>query len=104
MGIPLILFFCLYRVRRRLRDPSVLRQWGLAYDLYLEVYWWWEMVDMIVKLCLTSLLGFLSYDVQCQVGIAVCGVYLISLLLAAPYVRKMDDRMSSVVQIHLILV
>ncbi len=99
IGIPVFLFTSLHSVRKRLAMPKTILRWGLAYDAYRSVFWWWELLDMISKLFLTSLLGFFPAEAQCGVGMAVCGIYLLAILVAAPYVRRIDDRMCCVVQV-----
>ncbi len=101
IGIPVVLFLSLWNVRHRLKHATVLVSFGLAYDAYLTKFWWWELVDMISKLFLTSLLQFFPAGAQCPVGMSICVTYLISLLLLDPYVRKIDDRMCCFVQVRL---
>ncbi len=99
IGIPCALFIALYRVRRRLKHPHVQMSYGLAYEAYLNEYWWWELIDMTQKLFLTSLLGFFPASAQCGVGMTVCILYLLALLIADPYVRRIDDRLCCTVEV-----
>jgi hypothetical protein len=65
---------------------------------------WFEMADMLHKLTLTSLLFFVSDELQMPFGMLVTTVYTILILYFRPYVRKGDDRLHLFVQIELFLV
>src|SRR5258708_4213126 len=60
-------------------------------------------VDSLVKLFLTSVLTFVSADQQMTAGLVVTALYLITIQLAAPYLRARDDRLSQLVQTEIIL-
>jgi hypothetical protein len=104
IGIPLFLFISLFRIRKHLHEKSRLMAWGIVYEAYKRQFWWAELVDLVQKLFLTSLLGFFPSNAQCAVGMGLCILTLIGLLLAAPYVRRIDDRMALIVQVHLFLI
>jgi hypothetical protein len=48
----------------RLREPGVRAELGLLYDAYDPSMWWFEMVDMIHKLIVTSVLAFFPEKMQ----------------------------------------
>ena len=54
----------LYRYRLRLDEPGIRAQLGFLYDGYFRDVWFFEMLDMLHKLCLTSLVVFLPYSGQ----------------------------------------
>ena len=59
IGIPLLFFVRLYRHRNRLERPGVRAEMGMLYDAYAPSIWWFEMVEMLHKLVLTSVIAFL---------------------------------------------
>lgn len=59
--------------------------------------------DCAVKLFLTSVLTFIAVDQQMTAGMIVTGLYLLTVLLAAPYLRSRDDRLSQLVQTEILL-
>ncbi len=104
LGIPLVLFWMLYRNRFKLRDPTTIVSLGIMYESYDLRYWFFELVDMAEKLFLTSLLGFFSPSVQSPVGMAVICAYLSAQCILSPYVRRIDDRFCLLSQVHLFLI
>ena len=55
--------------------------------------WWFEIVDMLVKLVLTSLLVFLPGSARLPVGAAIAGLYLMFTLAVGAFARSLDERM-----------
>jgi len=94
----------LWRNRRRLTLPAVSLSYGFLYEAYTSHLWYFELVDMLNKLFLTSLLPFFTADAQAPVGLAWCGAYTIFILLMSPYIRKIDDQLHLVCMIHLMLI
>ncbi len=104
IGIPVILFIALYRIRNRRYQIEVQIAYGILYEGFSKELWWFELFDMGEKLFLTSLLGFIDASFQCQSGMLVVGVYLIVSLLCSPYVRQIDDRLAGFAQSYLLLI
>jgi len=90
IGVPL-LFFSLIR-KYRFHPLSVVSI-GFLYEAYETDTWYFEMVDMSVKLILTSILAFLPTGAQLPVGLVVIGLYLSVILIRRPYIRDLDDRL-----------
>jgi hypothetical protein len=103
VGIPLFFLFLLLRERDRFNDPIVKYELGFLYDGYIKDMWWFELVDMVHKLILTSLLAFLPPDGQIPFGMAICMSYVIIILIRKPYHRKGDDRLSLFAQVEIFL-
>jgi hypothetical protein len=107
LGIPLFFFVRLYRHRypkNRLHAPSVRAENGFLYDGYTDQAWYFEMVDMMHKLLMVSVIGFVPSEYQLMTGIVIAMTMLMILLLVRPYRRKGDDRLHLLVQIELILI
>jgi hypothetical protein len=102
-GIPLFFFYELWGNRYRLDDPGVRAKLGFLYDGYKKHFWWWEMVDMIHKLIMTSILAFFPTETQLPIGMSVAILYTMALLVCQPYVRNEDDLLHLLVQAEIFL-
>lgn len=60
---------------------------GFLYGGYRLSVWWFEMIDLIQKLLLTSVLAFFPSDSQLAVGMVIAVLFLIALLNTNPYIR-----------------
>jgi len=103
IGVPLAYFVFLNRVKASFRDPRTLLQYGFLYDAYANDRWYWEILDMLHKLMLTSLVTFLPTSAVLIASMVVTIGYMILLLLGHPYIRKGDDRFHLWVQCNLFL-
>jgi hypothetical protein len=65
-GIPAVFLYFLHKYRKRLREPGVRVQLGFLYEAYTPNLWYFEVVDMLYKLIMTSLIGFIP--IKGQVG------------------------------------
>jgi IPT/TIG domain/Transient receptor potential (TRP) ion channel/Tyrosine-protein kinase ephrin type A/B receptor-like len=96
LGIPCFFLGMLYFNRNRLNLPDVRVQLGFLYEAYTNDLWWFELIDMLNKLVLTSLLGFFPPDyqtLQLAFALVFSATYLVTILLLKPYIRKGDDRL-----------
>lgn len=93
VGIPVFFFLLLWTNRKRLTLPDIRIELGFLYEAYSADFWWFELVDMMNKLFLTSFLAFFPSESQLPVGFAWSLAYVDVLLIAKPYVRKGDDRL-----------
>jgi hypothetical protein len=110
IGIPAFFFYNLYSYRfgkidrkNRLQEKGVRAQLGFLYDCYETRMWWFELVDMIHKLTMTSLIAFFPWEWQLPMGTVVLLIYLVFLLHFNPYIRKGDDALHLLAQVELIL-
>lgn len=102
VGVPLFIFFMLWRYRKRLDEPGVRAELGFLYDAYDRKYFYWELVDMINKLFLVSILAFLPQDFQMSGGMIVLVCYIGGLLSCRPYLRKGDDKLQQISMIEIL--
>jgi len=102
IGVPLFIFGMLYRYRTRLDEVGVRAELGFLYDAYDRKFFYWELVDMIHKLVLVSLIAFLPFNAQMPVGIVVIGCYTMALLVCKPYIRKGDDKLHLIAQVEIL--
>jgi hypothetical protein len=93
IGVPLLFFFVLRNHRNRFHEASVRLKLGFLYEAFNEDCWWFELVDMAVKLTLTSVLHFLPGNLRMPAGLVVLALFYILLLLRVPYIRSLDDRL-----------
>ncbi len=66
--------------------------------------WFWEIIDTIHKLLLTSILAFLPQTIQLPFGMSVVIMYVMLLLIFQPYLVISDDRLHLISQIEIFLI
>jgi len=93
VGIPTFTFAVLFKNRRRLAEIPCLLSFGFIYEAYNQNVWFFEVVDMLYKFVVTSLLVFAGGKAGMVVGMLVCTLYTVVILTADPYIRKMDFRL-----------
>jgi hypothetical protein len=103
IGIPAFFFIMLMRYRKRLDEIGVRAELGFIYDAYERNVWWFEMADMLHKLIVTSLIGFLPFEYQMPIGMCIVVIYMWVILRYKPYLRKSDDRLHLFAQCEIIL-
>jgi hypothetical protein len=99
------MFFCgmLFRYRKRLDQSGVRAELGFLYDGYERSFYLFELVDMVHKLCITSLIAFIPSDWQLRAAMILVTLYLIVILFGKPYIRKGDDILHCFVQVEVLL-
>jgi hypothetical protein len=102
VGIPLLFLCLMMRFRTRLHDPSVKPWLGFLSEAYTEQFAFFELFEMAVKLILTSVLIFFD-EFRAIVGLLVLGIYYMTVLASAPYVRRRNEQLQLVVQTELYL-
>jgi uncharacterized membrane protein len=103
VGIPAFFFFMLWRYRHRLEEIGTRAQLGFLYDAYTRDMWWFEMLDVAHKLCVTCVIAFLPYAWQMPIGMVFVIAYTAVILVGKPYLRKSDDRLHLVSQVEILL-
>jgi len=104
VGIPLFFLFLLRTNRHALADKRISLQLGFLYAGYTSRCWWFELVDCVHKLLVTSVMAFLPRAAQLSVSMAVVTLYLVVLLLMNPYLRRSDDIFHIICQVEILLV
>jgi len=117
LGIPAIFFFLLWRIKDRIVmarpltaatetaerfEQNVYITYGFLFEAYHARFWFFEVIDMIHKLLLTSVLPFIPQDAQIQFALCVVCFYLMTILWLGPYIRRIDDQLHQLVQVELI--
>jgi len=102
IGIPCALFFLLWKQHLR---GFVSRGYEFLYAAYHIEMWWFELVDMVIKLFITSMVAFFVGWFQLPGGMIAVAVYMLLVLLFHPHIRRIDDRlqMLSLTEIWLFL-
>jgi hypothetical protein len=111
VGIPVVLFIMLWKHSRRINSPDPVvraearREHSLEFlhDAYSKSMWFFELLDLMHKLFLTSLVVFFHETAQLPVAMGVCVLYTITILLTTPYIRRIDDTMHICVQVEIFL-
>eukprot|EP00808_Paulinella_micropora_P008041 g38888.t1 len=93
IGIPLVLFLLLLRIRTRQSDPRIMYVYGFLYGAYTPSHWWLEVYDMLNKLFLTGVLGLFPATSQGFIGMVVVYAYMLLFLLQKPMLRELDGRL-----------
>lgn len=101
IGVPVIFFACLYAHRDRLLYTSTRAKFGFLYAAYFNGSWWMEMVNVLYKLFMTSMIGFFDPSIQMPIAMVAVLVYLDTLLIVKPYLRKGEDRLHGLVCIEI---
>jgi hypothetical protein len=102
--IPVVFLKILYNVKKRnLFDDRLTREkYGIIFRAYTKDNWFFEVVDMIYKLFMTSCLVFLSIDYRFKAGMFFCFSFMVVVLLRFPYLRLHDDRTQLLVQAEIL--
>ncbi len=104
VGTPLVMLLLVRNHRTRLRDPFVKQAYGVLYDYYQIESCYHETFDMLYKLTMTSVGGFV---VNTNLGLIAasigCLIYTWKVLLFPPYLRNRDDRLQLLVNVEIII-
>jgi len=103
-GVPLAFFLILLKNKASLQKPEVIQSLGFLYEAYNYDMWYFELIDCVHKLFLTSVLVFFPSDYQMPLGMVASVSYTFVILLKRPYVRRSDDRMHLFTQIEILLI
>ena len=60
LGIPMFQLCVLFKHKHRLEERHVRHMWGSIYREYKSTYWYFEVVAMMRRFCLTALMVYLS--------------------------------------------
>jgi hypothetical protein len=94
IGIPAGFFYFLSVEKHHLyTSKKVLYRYAFLYNAYHPQTWWFEMVDMMNKLAMTSVVGFFSLELQMPVALIIIWCFFSTVLVMDPYIRKVDDRL-----------
>ena len=104
VGVVLALASALHRSSTTLKQPWTRLVFGFLYSAYDQRLWWFEVVDMVYKLVLSSLIAFLEPRAMVAVGMGVVGLYLAVTLLFRPFAHKSDDRLHLLVHSELLVI
>lgn len=87
LGIPAGCMYLLYRTHRadKFREPRVRYTLGFIYRGYKSDMWWFEMVDMLHKLIMTSIMGVMPRTAQLPIAMIVVVAYFLFILFKQPY-------------------
>jgi len=103
IGIPLVFFGILWRHRHQLQKPEIAAAYGFLYEAFHQNIWWFELVDMLYKFFMTSVLLFFPQNGQLVVALILCVSFIIFILLQKPYVRAQNELLALLVQVELFL-
>jgi len=103
VGIPVFFFALLQLNKKDLKESRIKAQLGFLYAGFSAECWWWELIDCVNKLALTSMLAFAPPQAQLQLGMVICTLYTVLLLYFSPYLRHEDDLLALFAQVEIYL-
>jgi hypothetical protein len=83
IGIPLLLFILVCQQRKNLDHPLIEERLGFLYSSYKPKYFYWEIVEIIRKLLLTSCIIFVGDGTSSQVLVGL----LVSIISLSMHLR-----------------
>jgi hypothetical protein len=91
--------------RRNLRGHKTYNRLGFIYYAYREDSWWYEIVELSRKLVLNGFAVLISPGTQSQVvfGLVVCFMYLMCVMMHAPYNASTDHLLAVLCHMQLFL-
>lgn len=104
LGIPLVLGLILRHYRPRFQDRYIRYCLGFAFEGFASEIWYFELLDMVHKLLVASIICLLPASSQVPVAVAILGLYLSLLIRTQPYVRKADNQLHMTSQAALYLI
>ena len=111
VGIPVFVFVVLWMNVDYLHDrhsiyyEEVRMKYGGLYVQYEKPYWWFEMTTLFYKMVITGALSIASPGTPFQLVLAnlVMLLYMLLVLRTMPYVHDVDDWMSFMTSLSLVL-
>ena len=97
IGVPLLLLCLVCQQRQHLNHPLVEERLGFLYSSYKKKYYYWEIVEIVRKLLLTSCIIFVGDGTSSQVlvGLLVSIVSLSLHLSLQPFAENTDDHIQT---------
>lgn len=102
VGILVLFGIFLFRARNKLQQRDTLTM-GFLYQAYRPSAWWFELLDMLHKLLLVTLVSFLPGQMQVSAALIWVCVYMVVILLTHPYAYDSNDRLALFFQVELLL-
>jgi hypothetical protein len=111
VGIPLGVFATLYKNRDHLHDATspqhraIKFELGGLYQQYEQRFWWFEIVIIFYKMAMTGALSIIApgTPLQMVLAILVSLAFVLLVLKLAPFESNMDDHVSFVSSLSLVL-
>ena len=106
IGIPFFFGYLLHKYRSpidRLEEKGIRAQLGFLYDGYERSAWYFELIDMLHKLALTSLIAFIPWKYQMVVAMMIVVSFIAVILIANPYLRKSDNRLHLISLVEILM-
>lgn len=86
-----------YQQKKNFRSHRVYSRLGFIYYAYNEQSWWYEVIELSRKVALNGLVALITPGEASQIiaGIAICGFYLIFVMVIKPYKARSDHMLSA---------
>jgi hypothetical protein len=93
LGVPALFLYSVYRSRDRLNQPEVQYTHGFMYKSFRMEMWWFEVVTLLLKLTMTSLVPFFGTVHQLRAGIVILFVFFLLVLFFKPYFEVKNEQL-----------
>jgi hypothetical protein len=107
IGLPLVLFCIMFRMRDNLRKPGSIAREAVAplVENYRVQYWYWESLEMSRKVILTSMMCFFSRGSleQLAVGAIISSGFLVASVKHRPFLVDFDNRFKIMTDLALVV-
>jgi len=103
IGIPAMFFILMFRRRTKLRRVNTIQTYSFLYQAYVEKVWFFEEIEMVHKLIMTSILQFFPGQMRFQAGMVVTYLYICCILVISPYVQKKNEILAIICEIEIML-
>lgn len=103
IGIPTMFFVLMFRRRTKLRRVNTIQTYSFLYQAYVEKVWFFEEIEMVHKLIMTSILQFFPGQMRFQAGMVVTYLYICCILVISPYVQKKNEILAIICEVEIFL-
>lgn len=101
VGVPITIMIVLLKYKKRMNHPEIRLSLGFLYEAFHNNRWWMEVLNTVMKICLTSMVGYIPKDYQMQGVMCLVCLHLSIILVLEPYVRIGDDRFHLLMMVEL---
>lgn len=101
IGVPAAYFYILKKAK--LQNPFTKAKLGDMYEAYNDDSWYFELVDLLFRLTITSMVSFVPLMQELQAAMCVLLLYFVAILIMKPYVQKGADKLRQLTLTELLL-
>jgi hypothetical protein len=105
IGVPALMAYKIFRIRNHLDAPNNKLELGFLYEAYGPGMYWFELVEMLYKLAMTSAVGFFPDQMQVPFAMFILMIYICLALFKTAFNRASDDLLQifCITEVYLLL-